>query len=111
MRDYEERRRRYRRNRTIIFVSLFVIIIVIGAIYLIRLFNRSYQDYEVMDRVDNTEENLGGYLQYKSAVVRYSRDGAVAVDSKGNLLWNGAYEMADPIADTCEDYVVIADRA
>lgn len=110
MRDYEERRRRYRRNRTIIFVSLFVIIIVIGAIYLIRLFNRSYQDYEVMDRVDNTEENLGGYLQYKSAVVRYSRDGAVAVDSKGNLLWNGAYEMADPIADTCEDYVVIADR-
>ena len=38
-------------------MCLFVIIIVIGAIYLIRLFNRSYQDYEVMDRVDNTEEN------------------------------------------------------
>lgn len=110
MRDYEQRKRRHRKRRVIIFASLLVLIVIIGAIYLIRLFNRSYQDYEVMDRVGNTEENLGGYLEYKGAVVRYSRDGAVAVDNKGNLLWNGSYEMAEPIADTCRDYVVIADR-
>ncbi|TAH68848.1 MAG: hypothetical protein EWM47_07740 [Anaerolineaceae bacterium] len=110
MRDFEDRKRRYRRNRVIIFSSLLVLIVIIGAIYLIRLFNRSYQDYEVMDRVTNTEENLGGYLEYKGAIVRFSRDGAVAVDNKGNLLWNGSYEMTDPIADTCDDYVVIADR-
>lgn len=110
LRDYGNRRKRYRRNRAIIFISLLVLIIIIVAIYLIRLFNRNYQDYEVMDRITNTEENLGGYLEYNSAVVRYSKDGAVAVDNKGNLLWNGSYEMADPIADTCGDYVVIADR-
>lgn len=110
MRDFEERKKRYRRNRVIIFASLLVLIVIIGAIYLIRLFNRNYQDYEVMDRVANTEENLGGYLEYKGAVVRYSRDGALAVDNKGNLLWNGSYEMAEPIADTCGDYVVVADR-
>lgn len=110
MRDYEDRKKRYRRNRVIIFSSLLVLIVIFGAIYLIRLFNRTYQDYEVMDKVSNTEENLGGYLEYKGAVVRYSRDGAVSVDNKGNLLWNGSYEMADPTADTCDDYVVIADR-
>jgi hypothetical protein len=110
VRDYEDRKKKYRKNRGIIFSSLLVIIVIIGAIYLIRLFNRTYQDYEVMDSVSNTEENLGGYLEYKGAVVRYSRDGAVAVDNKGNLLWDGSYEMADPIADACEDYVVIADR-
>ena len=110
MRDYEDKKKRYRKNRAIIFTLLLVLIVIIGAIYLIRLYNRTYQDYEVIDSVANTEENLGGYLEYKGAVVRYSRDGAVAVDNKGNLLWNGSYEMADPIADTCEDYVVIADR-
>lgn len=110
MRDLENRRRRYRKNRAIIFIGLLIIIVVIGAIYLIRLFNRNYQDYEVLGRTTNTEENLGGYLGYNGAVVRYSKDGAVAIDSKGNLLWNGSYQMADPIADTCEDYVVIADR-
>lgn len=109
MREYGNRSKRYRRIRAIIFVGLLIIIIIIGAIYLIRLLNRDYHDYEVMDTIENTEENLGGYLEYKGAVVRYSRDGAVAFDSKG-LLWNGSYEMADPIADTCEDYVVIADR-
>lgn len=77
---------------------------------MIRLLNRNYQDYQVLGRVTNTEENLGGYLEYNGAVVRYSKDGVVAVDSKGSLLWNGSYEMADPIADTCDDYVVIADR-
>lgn len=110
MRDYESRKKRYRRNRVIIFTSLLVLIVIIGAIYLIKLFNRTYQDYEVMDRVTNTEENLGGYLEYKGAVIRYSKDGALAVDNKGNLLWNGSYEMADPVADTCGDYAVIADR-
>jgi len=110
VRDYEERKRRHRKRRVIIFASLLVLIVIMGAIYLIRLFNRSYQNYQVMDRVTNTEEHLGGYLEYKDAVVRYSRDGAVAVDNKGNFLWNGSYEMAEPIADSCKDYVVIADK-
>jgi len=110
LRDYGTRSKRYRRNRAIILISLLVLMVVFGAVYLIRLFNRNYNDYEVMDRITNTEENLGGYLEYKGAVVRYSKDGAVAVDSKGNLLWNGSYEMTEPIADTCDDYVVIADR-
>ena len=109
-RDYEERRRRYRRNRVILFSLLLVLIVLIGAIYLIRLFNRNYQDYEVINRVTNTEENLGGYLEHKGGIVRYSKDGALAVDSKGNLLWNGSFEMTDPIADACGEYVVIADR-
>lgn len=110
MRDYEGRKKRYRRNRVIIFSSLLLLIVIIGAIYVIRLFNRDYQEYEVMNSVDNTEENLGGYLEYKGAVVRFSKDGAVAVDNKGNLLWNGSYEMIDPVGDTCGEYVVIADR-
>ncbi|NLK04563.1 MAG: hypothetical protein GX319_09200 [Clostridiales bacterium] len=109
-RDYEERRRRYRRNRVIIFSLLLVLIVFVGAIYLIRLFNRSYQDYEVMNRLANTEENLGGYLEHKGGIVKYSKDGAVAVNSKGNYLWNGSFEMTDPIADACGDYVVVADR-
>lgn len=110
MRDYEGRKKRYRRNRVIIFSSLLLLIVIIGAIYVIRLFNRDYQEYEVMNSVDNTEENLGGYLEYKGAVVRFSKDGAVAVDNKGNLLWNGSYEMIDPVGDACGEYVVIADR-
>ncbi len=110
LRDYEDRKKRYKRNRVILFTLLLILIVAIGSVYLIALFNRSYRDYEILDRITNTEENLGGYLEYEGSVVRYSKDGAVAIDGKGNLLWNGSYEMADPIADTCKDYVVIADR-
>ena len=110
MRDYESRRKRYRRNKTIVFTSLLILIVIIGAVYIYELINRDYQDYEVIKRLENTEENLGGYLEYNGAVVRYSKGGALAIDIKGNLLWNGSFEMSDPIADTCGDYVAIADR-
>jgi hypothetical protein len=110
LRDYESRRKRYRRNKTIVFTSLLILIVIIGAVYIYELINRDYQDYEVIKRLENTEENLGGYLEYNGAVVRYSKDGALAIDIKGNLLWNGSFEMSDPIADTCGDYVAIADR-
>lgn len=110
LRDYGNRSKRYRRNRTIIITCLLILIITICAIYFIRLINRNYSNYEVLDSIENTEENLGGYLEYNGAVIRYGKDGALAVDSNGDLLWNGSYEMADPIGDTCEEYAVIADR-
>jgi hypothetical protein len=50
------------------------------------------------------------FISYQSAVIRYSRDGAEAVDKDGKQIWNGSYEMDKPIADTCGQYAVIADQ-
>lgn len=110
LKEYASRKKRYRRNRAIILVSLLVLAAIIGVIYLVKLINRTFQNYEVMETIENTEENLAGYLEYNGAFLRYSQDGVVAVDKSGSLLWNGSYEMMDPVADTCGKYAVIADR-
>lgn len=110
LRDYSNRKKRAKRIRNIIISALFLVIAVLGIVYLLSIYNRNYQSYEVLKTVDNTGENAVGYLSYSSAVVKYSRDGATAIDKDGSLLWNGSYEMMNPIADTCGKYVVIADK-
>lgn len=110
LRDYGNRKKRYRRIRTFIICMLLLAVAAAGIIYWFRISNMSYLGYEVSNSMSNTGEFTSGYLSYGSSVVKYSKDGAVAIDKDGNLLWNGSYEMMDPIADTCGDYVVIADR-
>lgn len=110
LREYNERKKRYRRRRVMIFAMIMLVAAGLGGIYLVNLYSRTYESYHMINSVPNTEENLAGYLEYGGEVVRYSKDGAVAVDSKGNLLWNGSYEMQDPIADVCKKYIAVADR-
>ena len=110
LRDYGNRKKRYRRIRTFIICMLLLAVVVVGLVYWYRLTNMSYQNYEVTNTTPNTGEYTANYISYGNAVVKYSKDGAVAIDENGDLLWNGSYEMMDPIADTCGDYVVIADR-
>lgn len=110
IRVHGSRKRRNRRIRIYAFSALLLILVVAGAIYIFKLYHRSYTNFEVSGSTPNTEENLVGYLPYNGSAVRYGLDGAIAYDKKGKLLWNGAYEMQDPIADVCEKYVVIGDR-
>lgn len=110
LRDYGSRKKRYWKIRVYIITVILLMLLAGGAVYLYRLYHRDYSNYEVAGSTSNTEENLTGYLEYDGAVVRYGLDGAVAFDKKGEPLWNGSYEMQDPIADTCSKYVVVADR-
>jgi hypothetical protein len=110
LRDYGNRKKRYKRRRNIIISTLLLLLAVVGIAYLFRIYNKNYHSYEVLKTTDNTGDFTAGYLSYGSAVVKYSRDGAVAYDKDNNLIWNGSYEMKDPIANTCGKYVVVADR-
>lgn len=110
IRDYGNRKKRIKRRRNIIIVVSILILAVVGAIYLYSLYNKNYKSFEVLSSVDNTVENGEQYLSYGSSVVKYSKDGATAINKDGELLWNGSYEMNNPIADTCGKFVVIADK-
>lgn len=108
--DYRNRKKRYKRRRNFIIFTLLVIIASIGAVYIYRLKNKSYQSCKVMNTYTVKGNQTSGYLKFGSNIVRYNKDGAEAVDKSGKVLWNGSYNMSDPIADTCGNYVMIADR-
>ncbi len=110
VRDYGERKRRIRRRRNIVIVIAILALLVGGGIYLYNLYNKNYTGFKVLNKMDNKVENGTQYLRYGSGVLKYSKDGATAIDKDGKLKWNGSYEMKQPIADVCGDYVVVADQ-
>lgn len=110
LREYGNRKKRHRRRRNTIIIMMLLAVAAVGVMYLIRLYNRNYHSYEVVHTTEVTGKNAVGYLSYGSSVIKYSNDGAVAIDQDGKQLWNGSYEMANPIADTCGNYTVVADK-
>ena len=81
IRDYGNRKKRIKRRRNIIISALFLVFAALGIAYLLSIYNRNYQSYEVLKTVETTGENAVGYLSYGDAIVKYSKDGAVAIDN------------------------------
>lgn len=108
-RRYEIEKKKYKRTLLITSIVGIIAVVLIFAYLLNSFFNKSYYGYEVMKTVKRTDSNTVKYLQYKSGLLKYSRDGAEALDSSGNVLWNGSYEMKEPEADICGDFVAVAD--
>lgn len=71
--------------------------------------NKEYHGYEVVKSFERTDSNTVTYMDYGDNILKYSRDGAMAMDSKGNTLWNGSFEMQSPMVDCCGSYVAVAD--
>lgn len=105
-------REKKKHKRTVVFTTVFAIFAVaVFAGYLINsLINREYTAYETVTSIPRQDSDTVKYLSYKDgAILKYTRDGASAMDAAGNVLWNGSYELNNPAADVCGSYVVIAD--
>ena len=71
--------------------------------------NREYTTYEVTGSVSVKNGTSLKYAAYQGGVIRYGRDGVTAVDGKGEPLWSGSYDMANPRLDVCGESAVVAD--
>ncbi len=71
---------------------------------------KTYKGYKEITSFERTDSNSVQYEYYGGNLLKYSRDGASAVNSKGETLWNGSYEISTPITDICGQYVAIAEQ-
>jgi len=111
LRSYEIRKRKHKKRLTIVTIIIVFLVIGLAAIAVNRILNKNYTSYEVIHTTERSDSSSALYESYgTSSILRYSRDGAMAMDGAGNLLWNGTFEMKDPIVDICDKYVAISDR-
>lgn len=59
---------------------------------------------------DSQVTGAGDYVAFGGGIVRYSRDGAEYISQDGESIWERSYQMSSPIADSNDDYIVIADQ-
>jgi len=111
----EEEKKHVLRKRFLRLGIMFVAICAAGgAVYFAyTLYRNSYGTFgkcKVVNSVERTDGTSVNYAGYNGLLLKYSRDGASALNEKGEFAWNGSYEMKDPIYDICGEYVVIGDR-
>ena len=107
--QYEKEQKKHK-----IWVAVMVSICIVTAIsifaYILNsIVNKHYTSYEVLLSNERKDSNNVEYQQHEKGILKYSRDGATGIDINGNILWNGSYDMNNPQADICGNYIVIAD--
>lgn len=108
--DYEKRKRRYKRTILFIVVGILLSVLVFLCVYIWSIYNKRYTDYGVVHTALNEGNTAVGYVSYGESMIKYSKNGAVAMDKAGNLVWNGSYEMNQPIISISKKAVAIGDK-
>lgn len=98
-----------KKRRHILFMVLFLVLLIFIGVITYLLEYKYYDNFRILGIKEKSDTNTVQYMKYGKNLLRYSRDGASVIDSKGNMLWNGTYDMKEPKADICEGYIVIAD--
>ena len=55
-------------------------------------------------------ETFRDYRSFAGGIIKYTKDGAEYIDSKGNVVWERSYQLNSPVIDTSDKYAVIGDR-
>lgn len=107
--DYREKIRShklvifYRGALAILLVAVFIVFLIVQ--WKNKVFTESVvaSSTQVTIVQGATVKNLGGN------VLLYSKDGASCIDSKGNVVWNRAFEMQTPMISICNQMAAIGD--
>ena len=91
-------------------VALIAVLILVIWIIHHMYQNTTFNDYEILSKAMRQDSDTSKYIAYNGHVLKLSRDGAEAFEGNGKAIWNVTYEMQDPQAATCGDYVAIADK-
>ena len=63
---------------------------------------QTYENVAVTATYENEEADNSNYREYAGGGLKYSRDGIVYLDKKGQEIWNQPYQMKNPIVEVCK---------
>ena len=110
LRVYEIRKKKHRRRVAIIILASIITLLVIGLTAIYMIVNKKYNGYEVIHTIERSDSKSARYYPYEGGFIRLSRDGIMAMNSAGSQLFNGTFEMKDPILDSSGKFVAVSDR-
>ncbi len=106
---YEQNKKRKKIVRLGAILTIIIAIVAGILFYVLFQMNRTYGGYSVIEEVKRKDAISVQYEIHGDTLLKYSKDGASALNSDGEILWNGSYDFKNPYAVTCGDYVAIAD--
>ena len=109
--SYEEKLIRHKARlyrRTLITVSLITVLLMAA---IILWMHRGYKKAELVRVSSFTVEDGAEFVGLGKNIIRYSGNGAVCMDRRGNIRWHVTYKMQQPVISISGDVIAIANRS
>lgn len=103
VKDYRKRTR-----RRMIIAAAAVVLVLVGVFLVINL--QTYTSVRIIDVYEAEDAGNSSYREFGDGVLKYSRDGIVLMDRKGEEVWNQSYQMQNPMVSAFGDAAVVADK-
>lgn len=107
--DYKDRIFRHRLQ--VVYRSLLIVALILVAIVFAKLHidNRTYTNYEVVERIDRVGTVDSSFLDYEGNILVHSKNGIAVYRTDGSQMWNQSYEMQEPVVKMNGLYVAVGD--
>lgn len=102
-------KKQFLRRGALIIAAVIIVIFIVFAVRTL-MHRHTYSSMKIIKQTELSNMEDAAYVVYANGVIRYGHNGAEYVDRDGNVIWNAAYEMENPMVKTEGDYAVIADK-
>lgn len=105
------------RHKILFFLLLLFIFAAAGSLFYWQRYHQ-YTEYSISWEEEllsgendiTAESSFSAYVNFGANIVKYTKDGATYIDSRGKKVWTQPYEMKSPVAAVNGDYIAIADQ-
>ena len=94
---------------TIVTVVL-ILLAVAGATFFVIVELSDFKGCKVLSTTPTDYDSSAKYVQFADNLLRFNNEGASYINAMGETVWTAGSDMVLPIAETCQDYAVIADK-
>ena len=98
----------FSKKRVKVGLVVLVVLLIVLAIYLFNRF-KTYDGYKVVDKIEMKSGESSKFIPFDGKIIKYSRNGISCLDGDSTA-WDESYEMKNPLVDTCQDYLCVADK-
>ncbi|MEE1315063.1 MAG: DUF5711 family protein [Faecalimonas sp.] len=100
-----------RRMRLWLRIGIVVFIVLVALVGIWHwIAHTSYTYVDTVKKYAGESSADGQYIAYSNGLLEYGRDGIAMLTMEGEELWNQPCQMGNPIAETCDDTAVVADK-
>ncbi len=70
----------------------------------------SFKEYVIVNSSEQEDITSTEYVELDGNIFKYNQDDTALMDTDGQTLWMGSYDITNPQADVCEDVVAVYDK-
>lgn len=105
----QSKKKKEKKSKGIWVLIVLVVLCALGIGYYVYTNYKTYHTYDIENKVDMEDTIESSYGMFQNKVVKYSKDGIMLLDNKGDGIWSRSYSMKAPKIIQKDNYLVVAD--